>query len=107
MEDAINKGYDPTWYPGFRRVVDAALTYINIEIAAVMFAAAMDDIAMSADAEGIPVKTLTRSLDDLSSLRGASWEEAESLIPKDWIPSSMNKGEGIKYVNPAKKGGGR
>jgi len=49
MEDAINKGYDPTWYPGFRRVVDAALTYIEIELAVVMFAAAMDDIAMSQD----------------------------------------------------------
>lgn len=49
-------------------------------------------------------KTVTRSLDDLSSLRGATWKEAESLIPKGWTRGPLNKGEGIKFVNPAKKG---
>ncbi|MBW3518753.1 hypothetical protein [Flavobacterium sp. NKUCC04_CG] len=49
-------------------------------------------------------KGVTRSLDDLSSLRGATWKEAESMIPKDWIKGAMKKGEGIKFVNPAKKG---
>ncbi|WP_344979836.1 hypothetical protein [Compostibacter hankyongensis] len=49
------------------------------------------------------VKEIIRSLDDLSSLRGATWEEAESLIPKDWIRGDMKKGEGVKFVNPAKK----
>ncbi|MBL7790954.1 MAG: hypothetical protein JNK77_01425 [Saprospiraceae bacterium] len=50
------------------------------------------------------VKTGTRSLDDLSSLRGASWKEAENLIPKDWVRGPLKKGEGIKFVNPHKKG---
>lgn len=49
-------------------------------------------------------KGITRSLDDLSSLKGATWDEAKSLIPKDWISGPMKKGEGIKFVNPAKKG---
>ena len=45
-----------------------------------------------------------RSLDDLSSLKGASWEEVETLIPKNWIRSPLKKGEGIKFVNPEKNG---
>jgi hypothetical protein len=49
-------------------------------------------------------KGVTRSLDDLSSLRGATWKEAESLIPKGWTRGPLNKGEGIKFVNPAKNG---
>jgi len=49
-------------------------------------------------------KGVTRSLDDLTSLRGATWKEAESLIPKGWTRGPLNKGEGIKFVNPAKKG---
>jgi RHS repeat-associated protein len=48
MEDAINKGYDPNWYPGLRRVVDAALTVIEIELSVIMFAAMLDDIALNA-----------------------------------------------------------
>lgn len=40
----------------------------------------------------------------MSSLEGASWTEAQSLIPKDWISGPMKKGVGIKYVNPAKRG---
>jgi len=49
-------------------------------------------------------KGVARSLDDLSSLRGATWKEAESLIPKNWTRGPLNKGESIKYVNTAKKG---
>ncbi|HMS30756.1 MAG TPA: RHS repeat-associated core domain-containing protein, partial [Saprospiraceae bacterium] len=49
-------------------------------------------------------KGVTRSLDDLSSIKGATWDEAKSLIPKDWISGPMKKGEGTKFVNPAKKG---
>lgn len=37
-------------------------------------------------------------------MRGATWKEAESLIPKGWTRGPLNKGEGIKFVNPAKKG---
>lgn len=44
------------------------------------------------------------SLDNLPSLKGASWKEAEALIPENWIRSAPNKGEGIKFVNPTKKG---
>jgi len=49
-------------------------------------------------------KGVTRSLDDLSSLKGAKWKEAESLIPKGWTRGPLTKGEGIKFMNPAKKG---
>ena len=47
---------------------------------------------------------MIRSLDDLPSLRGATWEEVESLIPKDWTRVPLNKGEGVKLINPVKKG---
>ncbi len=47
---------------------------------------------------------IVRSLDDVNSLRGASWNEVENLIPKDWIKNPLNKGVGIKFVNPNKKG---
>ena len=49
-------------------------------------------------------KNIIRSLDDLSSLRGATWKEAKSVIPKGWKRTSLNKGKGIKFVNPNKKG---
>lgn len=49
-------------------------------------------------------KTATRSLDELSSLRGATWQEAEDIIPKDWKRGPLKKGEGVKYINPHKKG---
>jgi hypothetical protein len=47
---------------------------------------------------------ISRSLNDVSSLEGASWHEVESLIPKNWIKGPLNKGEGIKFINPAKRG---
>jgi hypothetical protein len=47
---------------------------------------------------------IVRTLDDLSSLRGATWDEIKKIIPNDWITMSMKKGDGIKYVNPHKKG---
>ncbi len=53
---------------------------------------------------GSAAKGVARSLDDLSSLRGATWKEAKNLISKGWTRDSMNKGEGIKFVNPNKKG---
>ena len=49
-------------------------------------------------------KSVIRSLDDLATLRGAKWEEVEKLIPEDWIKGALKKGEGVKYVNPHKKG---
>ena len=44
------------------------------------------------------------SLDELASLRGANWDEIESLIPKDWIKGPLKKGDGTKFINPNKKG---
>ena len=43
------------------------------------------------------------------AFRGASMDtvliEIERQVPADWIRSSINKGEGIKWVHPANKGG--
>jgi hypothetical protein len=67
----------------------------------------VDDVAENADAAKVTDQAasgVTRTLDDLSSIKGASWEEAESMIPEGWIRGKLNKGEGIKFVNPAKKG---
>lgn len=61
-------------------------------------------VAKSGDEAVDAAVGVTRSLDDLPSLRGATWDEAESLIPKNWTRGPLNKGEGIKFVNPEKKG---
>jgi len=55
-------------------------------------------------AEMSATKGVSRSLNNLKSLKGATWEEIEHLIPRDWIKGPLKKGEGIKYVNPNKKG---
>lgn len=63
---------------------------------------------MMADPEALDVGvagTVTRSLDDLNSLRGATEEEVRNLIPKNWGEGvSLKKGEGIKYTVPGTKG---
>lgn len=41
---------------------------------------------------------------DLSTLEGATEEQIEGLIPKDWQGKPLNKGEGTKYANPNKQG---
>ncbi|HET7117824.1 MAG TPA: hypothetical protein VFI29_15120, partial [Hanamia sp.] len=64
----------------------------------------IDVVTIPAGGEGAGGEMVLRSLDDLSSLHGATWDEAETLIPKDWIRGPMKKGEGIKFVNPSKKG---
>ncbi len=53
---------------------------------------------------GTMLSGVTRTLDDLSSLRGATWKEAKNLIPKGWTRGPLKKGKGIKFVNPNKKG---
>jgi RHS repeat-associated protein len=53
---------------------------------------------------GRPAASTTRSLFDPLSLKGAKLEEVQALIPKDWIRSPLNKGEGVKFINPHKKG---
>jgi len=50
------------------------------------------------------VNGASRTLNDLNTLKGASWEEIEALIPASWQRGALNKGEGIKFINPAKKG---
>lgn len=45
-----------------------------------------------------------QSLDDLNSLKGASWEEVEAMIPENWLREALKKGEGIKFINPNKRG---
>eukprot|EP01132_Coremiostelium_polycephalum_P001037 gene1037-1315_t len=55
--------------------------------------------------EGVKdLKNAGRTLEDLSSLTDAHWKEVKKLIPKDWIQKPLNKGHGIKFVNPHKKG---
>ena len=45
-----------------------------------------------------------RSLDDPESLRGASPDEIEALIPGDWIQKPLKKGKGVRYLNPKRPG---
>jgi RHS repeat-associated protein len=59
---------------------------------------------LSGLAKLVKSKQIARSLDDLKSLEGATWEEVEKLIPEDWIKLPLNKGEGVKFVNPSKRG---
>lgn len=46
----------------------------------------------------------TRNINDLSSLRGASIDEVQKVIPENWIKSVARDGEGIRYSNPLKRG---
>ncbi|MFW9928263.1 MAG: hypothetical protein ACFFD1_02620, partial [Candidatus Thorarchaeota archaeon] len=45
-----------------------------------------------------------RTLDNLDSLKGAKPSEIEKLIPKNWVKSPLKKGDGMKFINPSKKG---
>lgn len=50
---------------------------------------------------------VTRSLDDVSSLRGASPAEIEDLIPSSWVTSATNAkkgGRGVRHSNPERRG---
>ena len=49
-------------------------------------------------------KTIVRSLGDPNTLRGATMSEVSKLIPKGWEKMPLNKGKGVRYVNPAKPG---
>lgn len=56
---------------------------------------------------GVAANAVTRSLDDVVSLRGATTAEVEGLIPSGWVKSatSANKsGLGIRYSNPERLG---
>jgi hypothetical protein len=45
-----------------------------------------------------------RSLKDVGTLRGATRQEIERLIPKDWIGTSTRTGNGIRYANLVRPG---
>lgn len=53
---------------------------------------------------GGAAKGITRSLDDIDSLRGAKPEEIEALIPKNWIKKPLRKGNGVRFLNPDRPG---
>jgi hypothetical protein len=53
---------------------------------------------------GLAARGVTRSLDDVGSLRGASAKEIEDLIPKDFVKSQVRKGDGFCYADPARRG---
>jgi len=49
-------------------------------------------------------KAVPRSLDDISSLRGASPKKIQRLIPKGWIQTPTRAPGGVRYSNPARPG---
>lgn len=49
-------------------------------------------------------KGATRSLNDISSIRGASKMEVAVLIPEGWIAKPTRKSGGTRYANPEKRG---
>jgi hypothetical protein len=48
--------------------------------------------------------SVTRSLDDLGSLRGAEFDEVRRLVPEHWIEKPLKKGEGTRFLNPDRPG---
>lgn len=55
----------------------------------------------------VAANAVTRSLDDVVSLRGATTAEVEGLIPSGWVKSTTNAnkgGLGIRYSNPERLG---
>ncbi|MHB8143976.1 MAG: hypothetical protein ACYDGX_10085 [Thermoleophilia bacterium] len=49
-------------------------------------------------------ETVTVTLDNIESLRGASMEEVKSLIPNDWEEMPLRRGAGVRYLNPNRPG---
>lgn len=47
---------------------------------------------------------ISRSLDDLNSLRGASMREMEDLIPSNFVRNATRKDDGIRFADPARRG---
>lgn len=55
----------------------------------------------------VAANAVTRSLDDVASLRGAIPGEIENLIPSNWCKSATNAnkgGLGVRYSNPERLG---
>jgi len=51
-----------------------------------------------------PIGAKSRSLEDLSSLRGASAREIDELIPEGFVQGTTRRGGGIRYLNPERRG---
>lgn len=49
-------------------------------------------------------EAISKSIDNLSSLRGASIDEVTKIIPENWVKTEARDGVGVKYINPSKKG---
>ena len=45
------------------------------------------------------LQDVTRSLDDLDSLRGATPEDVRNLVPQGWVEKPLRKGEGTRFLN--------
>jgi len=55
-------------------------------------------------APAVEATTTRRSLDDLSSLRGATPEEIRRLVPDGWVEKPLKKGDGVRFLNPRGRG---
>ena len=45
-----------------------------------------------------------RTLKDPATLRGATPDEARRLVPEGWIEKPLRKGDGVRFLNPKRKG---
>lgn len=67
----------------------------------------VDGDLSSRERSSVAAKGVTRSLDELETLRGASPAEIEALIPAGWVKSATNVnkgGLGARYSNPERLG---
>lgn len=101
--DFTGEGWQPVSFDDFaNRAVVSALTYYGSKELIKVGSSILNK--RTTDATNNILEGKIRSLSDLSSLEGATWKEIEDLIPEDWVKGPLNKGEGIKFVNPSKKG---
>jgi hypothetical protein len=62
------------------------------------------DVAGAASPSARTALSVTRSLDDLSTLRGATPDEIRRLIPEDWTAQPLRHGRGTRWHNPSRRG---
>jgi hypothetical protein len=63
--------------------------------------------AQGVKAAGIGVRNIVIgdiNFKNIKSLIGANPSDIEKLIPSTWIKSPLKKGNGVRYINPSKKG---
>jgi hypothetical protein len=92
--------------PFIAAVIQLFMTFlVPFGLEALPAATAARVAATASAAEAVPL--ITRSLDNVASLRGATQAEVEGLIPPGWVKSatSANKGGlGVRFANPEKLG---